>query len=158
MQFLRQILFTFREPPTRGGPFRSRLFLVLVALAGSLTNSVSAEAQQAAVDDPVLAHGERAPAAKPGQVQKNHRIGPLEISGSWRLRAEGWDWFEASSGDNQYAFMHSLLRVGLGQQGDRFDWKLEGAQDAILALPDQAVVAAPQGQLGLGGTYFVANG
>src|SRR5262245_44468526 len=101
------------------------------------------------------------PAPSPGRADgapKKRRIGPLEISGSWRVRAEGWNWFEANAGDNDYAFTHSLLRIAISQQTDRFEWRLEGAQDSILALPSNAVVPAPQGQLGLGGTYFVSNG
>ena len=158
MEFWSKILFTFWNRPAHSGRFRSCLLVAWIVLAGSFTKSELAEAQQAAVDAPAIAHDERAPAARADQPAKKRKVGPLEVSGSWRVRAEGWDWFGAGSGDDQYAFMHSLLRVGLGQRGDRFDWKVEGAQDAILALPDQAVVPAPQGQLGLGGTYFVSNG
>ncbi|MGA3292946.1 MAG: alginate export family protein [Candidatus Acidiferrales bacterium] len=87
-----------------------------------------------------------------------HKLGPLEISGNWRVRLEGWNWFEGSSGNNSYAFPHSLLRVAIGQESKDFDWQVEAAQDVILMLPRDAVVAAPQGQLGLGGTYYAANG
>src|SRR5215467_13598670 len=90
--------------------------------------------------------------------QKKHKLGPFEVSGSWRTRTEGWNWFEANAGDNDYLFLHSLLRLSVGQRTEHVDWKLEGAQDAILALPSSAVVGAPQGQLGLGGTYYVSNG
>lgn len=74
------------------------------------------------------------------------------------MRLEGWDWFEGSAGNSTYAFPHSLLRVAIGQENARFDWKVEAAQISILGLPDDAVAAAPQGQLGLGGTYYAANG
>jgi hypothetical protein len=97
--------------------------------------------------------------AKPDPAQTSkHKLGPLEISVNWRVRVEGWDWFEDSSGNNSYAFPHSLLRVAIGQESEDFDWQVEAAQDAILMLPRDAVVAAPQGQLGLGGTYYAANG
>jgi Alginate export len=102
-----------------------------------------------------------ATAAAPKQqsaTANQHKIGPLDFSVSWRLRAEGWDWFEGATGENSYVFPHSLLRVGIGQQTERLDWQVEGAQDAILALPAGAIVPAPQGQLGLGGTYYAANG
>jgi hypothetical protein len=95
---------------------------------------------------------------KPEVATARHKLGSLDIAASWRTRAEGWNWFEANSGDNDYAFAHSLLRISVGQQTEHFDWKLEGAQDSILALPASAVVGAPQGQLGLGGTYYVSNG
>lgn len=96
-------------------------------------------------------------AQKPEGAPRQHKLGPLDVAASWRVRAEGWNWFEANSGDNNYGFAHSLLRISVGQQAEHFDWKLEGAQDSILGLPSNAVVAAPQGQLGLGSTYYVSN-
>jgi hypothetical protein len=100
-----------------------------------------------------------AAAPKPEPAPANqHKIGPLDFSVSWRLRAEGWDWFEGTSGENSYVFPHSLLRVAIGRESEHLDWQVEGAQDAILALPTGAAVPAPQGQLGLGGTYYAANG
>jgi hypothetical protein len=86
-----------------------------------------------------------------------HTLGPLEISVNWRTRAEGWYWFEGPTGNSEYGLWDSLLRVGIGQTGEHFDWFLEGEQPSILGLPNNAVVAAPQGQLGLGGTYYAAN-
>jgi len=91
-------------------------------------------------------------------MPQRHKLGPLDISVNWRVRVEGWNWFQANSGENDYAFTHSLLRIAIGQQTEHLDWRVEVAQDSILALPSTAVVAAPQGQLGLGGTYFAANG
>ncbi len=95
---------------------------------------------------------EKEPPAPP-----KHKLGPLEISINWRTRAEGWYWFEGKTGDSEYGFWDSLLRVGIGQTSDRFDWFIEGEQPSILGLPNDAVVAAPQGQLGLGGNYYAAN-
>jgi len=86
-----------------------------------------------------------------------HKLGPVEIAVNWRARVEGWDWFEGGLGNNSYALGHSLLRIAIGQSGDRFDWQLEAAQATLLGLPSNAVVPAPQGQLGLGGTYYAAN-
>jgi len=86
-----------------------------------------------------------------------HKIGPLEVSVNWRTRAEGWNWFQGTTGNSDYGLWDSLLRVGIGQTGERFDWFIEGEQPSILGLPNDAVVAAPQGQLGLGGTYYAAN-
>jgi len=82
----------------------------------------------------------------------------LKVFGSWRFRTEAWDWFQPTSGQNSYGFVHSLLRAGIGQTRERFDWLIEGAQDAILGLPGAAVAPGNQGQLGLGGTYFAVNG
>jgi len=141
----------------------SRLFRVahnafelgLICLSGAVV-PLTARSQQMTS----LAAQQSSPSSpqKVDAAQNKHKLGALDISGSWRLRSEGWNWFEANSGDDDYAFLHSLFRLSIGQQTERLDWKLEGAQDAILALPSSAVLAAPQGQLGLGGTYYVSNG
>ena len=93
----------------------------------------------------------------PAPASSKHKLGPLEISVNWRTRAEGWNWFEGNTGNSDYGLWNSLLRVGIGQTGESFDWFIEGEQPSILGLPNDAVVAAPQGQLGLGGTYYAAN-
>ena len=93
------------------------------------------------------------------QTTSQRKIGPLDLTVNWRFRTEAWDWFEPPTpGQNAYAFEHSLLRIGLGQKSEHFTWFLEGAQDAILDLPTTAVLPGRPGQLGLGGTYFAANG
>jgi hypothetical protein len=115
---------------------------------GPRVTSSSAPAQQQATGAP--------PPAAPAPPPK-HKLGPLEISVNWRTRAEGWNWFQGATGNSDYGLWDSLLRVGIGQTGDGFDWFIEGEQPSILGLPDDAVVAAPQGQLGLGGNYYAAN-
>jgi hypothetical protein len=86
-----------------------------------------------------------------------HKIGPFDISINWRTRAEGWNWFQGPTGNNDYPLWDSLLRIGIGQTRERIDWFAEMEQPSILGVPNDAVVAAPQGQLGLGGNYFAAN-
>ena len=128
-------------------------FSLVIVLAGS--SRVCGQQPKESVSSPASA----VPSGKRETTQsKKHKLGPLEISGSWRVRGEGWDWFQAARGDNSYGFGHSLLSIAIGQQSERFDWRLEGAQDAIFGLPTGAVLPAPQGQLGLGGTYYAANG
>jgi hypothetical protein len=104
------------------------------------------------------------PVAQPAQPDKKetipppkHKLGPLEISVNWRTRAEGWNWFQGASGNSDYGLWDSLLRVGIEQTGEHFDWFLEGEQPSILGLPNDAAVAPPQGQLGLGASYYAAN-
>lgn len=107
------------------------------------------------------------PAAPMGQAQPEkptpasttkHKLGTVEIHVNWRARAEGWNWFKGDQGRSDYALVHSLLRIAIGRASDRFDWQLEIAQDTLLGLPSDAIAPAPQGQLGLGGTYYAANG
>jgi len=121
----------------------------------------SAVQQTAATAGPSSATSPQPATAAPAQTAAatppKHTLGPLEISVNWRTRAEGWYWFEGASGDNDYGLWDSLLRLGFGQTGEHFDWFIEGEQPSILGLPNDAVVAAPQGQLGLGANYYVAN-
>jgi hypothetical protein len=130
-----------QQPSPAGGS-------ALISQQPSATDSSSTTAPQQPTGTPPLP----ASAASP-----KHMLGPLEISINWRTRAEGWNWFEGKTGNSDYGFWDSLLRVGIGQTGEHFDWFLEGEQPSILGLPDDAVVAAPQGQLGLGGNYYAAN-
>lgn len=100
-------------------------------------------------------HADSQPGTAPDAPPKFGSVTPF---GSWRFRTEAWDWFQPASGQNSYAFEHSLLRFGLKQQWEKFEWLVEGAQDAILDLPTHAVLPAPEGQLGSGASYFAGNG
>lgn len=125
--------------------------LALMSLATALAAAPVAAQQAAPASQKPAGNSAPKPAAQP------HKLGPLEITVNWRERTEGWNWFQGPTGNSDYAFWDSLLRIGIGQTGEHFDWYIDGEQPAILGLPNNAVVAAPQGQLGLGGTYYAAN-
>jgi Alginate export len=108
----------------------------------------------ARLDASSVPEGAKALAPKPAK----HKAGRFDISIHWRTRVEGWQWFEGNTGNSDYPLWHSLLRVGVGQTRDRIDWFVEGETASILGLPNDAVAPAPLGQLGLGGTYYAANG
>jgi len=91
------------------------------------------------------------PAAQPIQ------IGGVTFSGSVRERYEVWNWFEPASGNNLYSFSGTVVRFGFSQKHEHYDWNLEFEAPILLGLPNHAVKAAPLGQYGLGGSYFVAN-
>ncbi|MBI2828933.1 MAG: hypothetical protein HYX77_06665, partial [Acidobacteria bacterium] len=80
----------------------------------------------------------------------------LLLTGSLRSRAEVWNWFEGSA-NHDYAYSGNLARVALSQTKKRYDWQVEFAAPFLLGLPDDATASAPQGQLGLGPSYFAAN-
>lgn len=84
---------------------------------------------------------------------------PLTFSGSVRLRAENWSFFEPPPpSDPDYTFLGALFRVSAAQRvNERVDWQLELAAPALLNLPDGAV-SPTHGQLGFGGSYHAANG
>ena len=85
-------------------------------------------------------------------------VGELNVSGTWRTRMESWDWFQDGSASSTYTFPHSLFRLSIGQNRSNMDWQMEAAVPMLFALPDDATAPAPQGQLGLGASYFAANG
>ncbi|MDQ3814968.1 MAG: alginate export family protein [Armatimonadota bacterium] len=85
------------------------------------------------------------------------KIGNMTLTGSWRLRAEHWNWFETPGFEDSYTFGASLLRVGLGQGKPKHDWQVEIAQPTLVNLPDNAIAPAPLGVLGHGANYFAAN-
>ncbi len=81
----------------------------------------------------------------------------FEVSGSLRSRMEGWDWFQAESGDGTYAFSGNVLRVAIQAKRKRYDWTLEMAAPLLVGLPADAVAAGAAGALGLGANYYTAN-
>ncbi len=86
------------------------------------------------------------------------KLGDVTITGTFRTRAYAWDWFEPSSGNNQYGYSGNLLRVNLTEHRKGWDWDAELAAPFLLGLPDTATAPAPQGALGLGSNYYSANG
>ena len=86
------------------------------------------------------------------------KLGDVVVTGTLRTRVYGWDWFEASSGNNQYGYSGNLLRVNFSEHRKGWDWDAEFAAPFLLGLPDNATAPAPQGALGLGSNYYSANG
>jgi hypothetical protein len=94
----------------------------------------------------------------PVQAATPLKIGSVTVSGSLRLRAENWGWYETDRGDGGYTFGAGTLRLALSQQKEHFEWLVEGEAPFVMGLPTNAIAPAPQGQLGLGASYFAANG
>ncbi|HVR37563.1 MAG TPA: alginate export family protein [Thermoanaerobaculia bacterium] len=82
----------------------------------------------------------------------------VQFTGSIRARAENWRFFETPNRDDQYRFFAYLLRVSAAQQRKGWAWQFEVAQPTLVGLPSNAIAPAPQGQLGIGASYFAANG
>ena len=86
------------------------------------------------------------------------KLGSLTITGSVRARAENWGWFETDRADPSYTFGAVQIRLGIGQNKEGYEWLVEGEAPILFGLPNNAIAPAPQGQLGLGATYFAASG
>jgi len=82
--------------------------------------------------------------------------GGLQVTGSFRARAEAWNWFPGE-GNNQYLFLGNIAKLSLARNEGRWDWQMEVAAPVLLGMPADAIAAAPQLQLGLGGIYSGAN-
>ena len=82
----------------------------------------------------------------------------VRISGSLRVRPEIWDWYDTSAAEPNYVYFASLLRLRFSQERPNWDWNLEFAQPLLLNLTQGSIAPSPQGQLGMGASYFAANG
>lgn len=116
-------------------------FLVATAVAALLSLAPAARAQQPAPAPP--------PAAAPSAA--------ATLSASIRTRLEYWDWFDARGGDGEYAFAGVHARAGVTGRASRVTWMAEAELPALLGVPRDAVAPAPEGQLGMGGSYAAAN-
>ncbi|HSL23723.1 MAG TPA: alginate export family protein [Vicinamibacterales bacterium] len=82
--------------------------------------------------------------------------GGVVLSASIRSRTYGWNWFgDSPAGD--YVHQGTQVRFGLARSRARYDWQVEFEVPFMLGLPADAVAPPPQGQLGLGASYFAAN-
>ena len=95
-----------------------------------------------------------APATAPKPSGKS----PVGVTVYDRARVDTWQWFEAPPASETYTYTQNLLRIAMMQKVKHWDWQLELAQTTILGVPKDAVLSTAQGQLGLGGTYYAANG
>src|SRR5262249_3470512 len=81
----------------------------------------------------------------------------VTFSASLRTPAYAWSWFGDARGGNSF-YPAAIGRVALSQSKPTLDWQVEFAFPVVVHLPDDAVLPAPKGQLGLGASYFAANG
>ncbi|HEX4308451.1 MAG TPA: alginate export family protein [Acidobacteriaceae bacterium] len=120
-------------------------FLCLISLASAATAQTFVAASDPSAASP-------APATAPA----GH---PVTFSIYERARNDNWQWFAAPPYDNTTSYLQSLLRISIAQRIHHWDWQAELAQTWVGGVPSDAVSAvSAQGQLGLGGTYYAANG
>jgi hypothetical protein len=85
------------------------------------------------------------------------KLGAFTFTGNIRTRVELWDWYDAEAA-SRYNYNGTLFRFGIGQQKKWFDWQAEFAAPVLINLPEASIAAGNQGQLGMGASYFAANG
>ena len=97
--------------------------------------------------------------AQPAAPAPTTAVHPVNAFVYERARLDAWKWFAAPPYENRYRYGQSLFRAGLMQRIDNWDWELEMAAPAVLAVPGNAISpVSAQGQLGLGGTYYASGG
>ena len=97
------------------------------------------------------------PLRRPPQLQRPRD--PVTFSIYERARNDNWQWFAAPPSNDSYSYLQSLLRISVAQRIHHWDWQAELAQAWVGGVPSDSVApVSAQGQLGLGGTYYAANG
>lgn len=105
-----------------------------------------------------MAPVEQTPVAPQPAVTKPVSHSPVSVTVYDRTRLDVLQFYAATPNSERYAYVESLVRLGVAQKIKRIDWQLELSNPAILHLPSDAVSpVAAQGQLGLGGTYYASN-
>ena len=158
-------IYEARPPALRRTTLPAAVLFVFISAFASAAFAQTAANASLPNDDPKLAATPDAtptPAApkqnSPQRAPRQLKIGRVNVGGSLRLRAENYGWFETPGFEDDYTFGAAQLRVSLGQQREGWDWLVEGEFPVLINLPERAVAPAPQGQLGLGASYFAANG
>ena len=145
-------------------PVRAMLsaLTLIVAFASVASAQTAAKASPVNEEPPTTAKPAASPTPTPqgatAKAPKQLKLGKVNVNGSLRLRAESYGWFETPGFQDEYTFGAAQLRLSLGQQRERWDWLVEGEFPILLNLPEHAIAPAPQGQLGLGASYFAPNG
>jgi hypothetical protein len=97
------------------------------------------------------------PAPSAAGAPKQIKVGDIVFSGTFRVRAENWNFFDTPAADGEYTFGEYLLRAAISQKRESSDWMVEVAVPAFTGLPEFATAPAPQGQLGLGASYYATR-
>lgn len=96
--------------------------------------------------------------AAPGPVVAQVRLSKdLTLTGSTRLRYEGWGWFETGLADQpeNYGFFAAQTHLVLNATPAKWlDGRVDVQNTSFLGLPDDANAPPPLGDLGLGAAYF----
>ena len=136
--------------------WRIRIFSFIASLLFS-PFAIAQTGSESEVQDLRAATAVQRPAQRSAPVPRTIQVEGWTVSGSLRIRFEDWDFFKAPPADSKYGYGASVLRVSLNRQFRSQDWLFELEQPSLIGLPSHAVAPVPQGQLGFGGTYRLAN-
>ena len=84
---------------------------------------------------------------------------PVTLSAMDRTRTDANNWYGDPPYTTTYPYVEQLLRFSVAQRIKRIDWLVEASQNDVFDVPTTSVSpVTAQGQLGLGGTYWAADG
>src|SRR5262245_2918127 len=144
-----------RYGSSRAAPPAGRASIIAAIIFCALPNTTLAQQDNRTTSNAAHTH---TPATKPQSEPRSFKLGNVTFSGSLRLRVENWNWFDTSAADDTYTFVAAPLRLSIGRQTEKVDWQVEGEFPLLINLPENSIAPAPQGQLGLGASYFAASG
>ena len=131
------------------------VFILFISL--STLSMIDAHGQSAAPAPAVAAS--LTPASTPATAAPQPiKLGNITVTGTLRLRAYAWDWFQPASGNNDYRYSGNFLRINLSENRHAWQWNAELAVPFLLGMPLSATGTGPQqGALGFGSNYITAN-
>jgi len=81
----------------------------------------------------------------------------LTLGGEIITRYAYWNWFEASSDNNEYNYGFQRTRLNLKFDSKYVNVFVQPQYVNMFGLPDDAVSPSPRGPLGMGGLYYLHN-
>ncbi|MBI4859423.1 MAG: alginate export family protein [Candidatus Riflebacteria bacterium] len=130
--------------------------ILAAAVAAIVSVSGAGGASAASVGRPATVGPEAAKSRPTTQASR------LKITTTSRTRVEAWNWFDpgnpAVGKQNRYTYGANLLKITGTRKLRHGESFAELAMPSFIGLPDDAVAAAPAGQLGPGATYRATNG
>ena len=89
--------------------------------------------------------------------QSQNKDKKLTLGGEIVTRYACWNWFEASSDNNEYSYGFQRTRLNLKFDSKYIDIFVQPQYVHMFGLPDDAVSSSPSGPLGMGGLYYLHN-
>jgi hypothetical protein len=133
-------------------------FVLVLFLTLSTLFTTEASGQNVAPSAGAAAAAPAAPAGPAPAAPQPIKLGDVTVTGTLRLRGYSWDWFQPTSGNNEYQYSGNFLRLNLAESRHTWQWNAELEVPFLLGMPNNATGTGPQqGALGLGSNYVTEN-
>src|SRR5215470_1646257 len=95
--------------------------IALLLFACGLANAQALADPSPSAPTPAPSPAPASSSAAAGPIQ----LGPVTFTGSLRARFYAWDWFQPTSGQNQYEYSGNILRLNFAEKLRGWDWDAE---------------------------------